>query len=29
MLLELDDPLQRLEDIQTMLQGFTVEQLNN
>jgi uncharacterized protein len=29
MLLELDDPLQRLENIQTMLHGFTVEQLNN
>jgi Lon protease-like protein len=29
MLLELDDPVQRLERIQTMLHGFTVEQLNN
>lgn len=29
MLLELDDPLQRLQQIQNMLHGFTVEQLNN
>lgn len=29
MLLELDDPLQRLQQIQTMLHGFTVDQFNN